>query len=317
MEKQIVNTEFLESKFFHCLSAWGGGSQKVFCSGGRGNIKRISDNVFCFIVHNLLPTSHDGKTYAKDDVLDGHFKFFVNYKTFEYLVCKHSDYGNLISVIPVEFKDFYTKDTLPEISRKRVESMIADKLLGAYFYNSNAVNSNGANLIDPETPEPAGKNFNENIVRYNGVKSSLITNYRGYVWCNYKVETLSKAELEALKILEGWTPPVLPNFPEDTLKSLVRKLSNKKKDENVVSFQYAGYSLVLKRRNIFVHFIQNGKEHSFLYNQETILTTDKGIYLSSMLIKHSLTKFIRLIPTILANYASENVKPTKLSLDTH
>lgn len=317
MEKQIVNTEFLKSKYFHCLSSWSRGTTKVFCSGGRGNMKRISDNVFCFIVHNLLPTSHDGKTYAKEDVLDGHFKFFVNYKTFEYLVYKHSDYGNLISVIPVEFKDFYTKDTLPEISRKRVESMIANKLLGAYFFDYNAVNSKGANLIDPEDPEPAGKNFDENIVLYNGVKCSLITDYRGYVWCEYKPQTLSKAEIAALKILDGWTPPVLPEFPEDTLKSLVRKLSNKKNTKNVVSFQYAGYSLVLKRKELFMSFTQNGKEHFFSYGHRTSLLTDKGVFLTEMSTKHSLTKFIRLIPTILENYASENVKPTELSPATH
>lgn len=293
-----LTNEFLQSKSFSCLSAWNGGNHKVPCTAGRGNIHRISDEVFRFIEYNFLPTSHDGETYAKEDVLDGHFTFYVNFNTFEYLVYKSADYKNLISAAPLEFNGFYDKDNLPEISRKRVESVIASKLLGAYFYDANAVNSNGPNLVEPEAPEPAGNNFNPNIVRHSGVKHSLICDYRGYMWTDYNPETLCEADLAALKQLQGWTPPEVPEFPEDLLKSLKSKLQGSKGMVRGAEFDFAGFSLRL------VHYIDP------IYGNRTELLTKEGTSLSYVITKHSLTKFMRCISTILRNYSSQQIKLT-------
>ena len=298
----IITKEFLESKSFSCLSAWGGGNQKIPCTAGGGNINRISDEVFRFTVYNLLRTSHDGKTYAKEDVLDGHFTFYVNFNTFEYLVYKSSDYGSFTYVIPTEFNGFYDKDSLPEISRKRVESIIAHKLLGAYFRDSNAVNRKGANLVEPGAPKPAGNGFNEDIMRHPGFKQSLICDYRGYMWCDYKVETLCKADLVALNKLQGWTPPEVPEFPEDLLKSLRSNLQGSKGKVRSVDFEFAGFSLRL------VHYINP------VYGRNTILCTPEGgkagNFITQELVEHSLTKFIRCIPTILRNYSSHQLSLT-------
>ena len=293
---QQIDTAFLEGKSFSCLSQWGGGKYEVPCGASSGNIQRISDNVFRFTQYNFLPTSLDGKTPA-DDILDGHFTFYVNYKTFEYLAYKSSDYGSFTYVIDQPFNGFYTKETLPELSRKRIESVIAHKLLGAYFYERNAVNSKGANLIEPQPAEPAGNNFNKDIVRHPGFKQSLICDYRGYVWCEYKVETLCEADLLALKTLEGWTPPELPEFPEDLLKSLISKLTSGEKGiARQIDFEFAGLSLSI------AHYIDP------VYGNRTALGTPKGTSISGMSTKHSLTKFMRLIPEILRNYSSEILK---------
>jgi hypothetical protein len=293
---------FLESKSFSCLSAWGGGKQKVPCTASSGNIHRISDEVLRFTVHNFLPTSHDGETYAKEDVLDGHFTFYVNFNTFEYLAYKSSDYRNFVSVTPVEFNGFYDKDSLPEISRKRVESVIAHKLLGAYFQDPNAVNRKGANLIEPQPAEPAGNGFNEGIMRHPGCKMSLICDYRGYMWTDYKVETLCEADLVALEQLQGWTPPEVPELPDDLLKSLRSKLQGSKGKARSVDFEFAGFSLRL------VHYINP------IHGRNTILCTPEGgnagNFITQEFTEHSLTKFIKCIPTILRNYSSQQLSLT-------
>lgn len=292
---QQINKAFLESKSFSCLTQWNGGKYPVACTAASGNIARISDNVFRFTQHNFLPTSLDGKTPA-DDILDGHFTFYVNIETFEYLVYKSAGYANFTSVTPVEFNGFYTKDTLPELSRKRIESVIAHKLLGAYFSDSNAVNRKGANLIEPQAPEPAGNNFNKDIMRHPGFKQSLICDNRGYIWCDYKPETLCDADLLALETLDGWTPPELPEFSEDLLKSLRSKLTSKKGIARQIDFEFAGLSLSI------AHYIDP------IYGNRTALGTPEGINISGMSTKHSLTKFMRLIPEILRNYSSEILK---------
>lgn len=292
---QNIDKAFLQGKSFECLTQWNGGKYPVTCTAASGNIARISDNVFRFTQHNFLPTSLDGKTPA-DDILNGHFTFYVNAKTFEYLAYKSSDYANFTSVTPMEFNGFYTSETLPELSRKRIESVIAHKLLGAYFHDHNAVNQNGANLIDPQTPEPAGNGFNEGIMRHSGFKQSLICDNRGYIWCDYKPETLCEADLLALKTLDNWTPPELQEFPEDLLKSLRSKLTGKKGVARQVDFEFAGLSLRM------VHYVDP------IYGNSSILGTTDNVKLSQLSTKHSLTKFIRLIPEILRNYSSASLK---------
>lgn len=311
---QQINTEFLKSKSFSCLNAWGGGKQKVECTASFGNIKRISDNVFRFTEYNFMPTSHDGKTYAKEDILEGHFTFYVNANTFEYLAYKSSDYGSFTYVSPVEFNGFYTKETLPEISRKRIESVIAHKLLGAYFQDGNAVNRKGANLFSNGIFEYVVKDLisrryevancvpvNEADFKgkkryFDGPKRSLICDYRGYIWCDYKVETLCEADLLALKTLEGWTQPGLPKFPEDLLKSLKSKLTRKKGEIHQVDFEYAGLSLRIAHRI------------DPIFGNASLLSTSENVQISQLTTNHSLTRFIRLIPEIIRNYSSNNLK---------
>lgn len=131
-----------------------------------GNINRISKDVYKFTVYNFLPgTDPHG--------LDGHYSFAVNVTNFEYVYWKDSGYGGLTWTVDNEDKVFLR---VHKSIREQIEIIIATKLRGAYFYDSNAVNNYGKNLFSDGTPpEPAGSGFNENIVRYrDGQKISLI-----------------------------------------------------------------------------------------------------------------------------------------------
>jgi hypothetical protein len=172
MEK--ITIKFLEEKV------------KAFESNFRssGNIYRISKNVFHFTIHNFLP--------SKKIRFDGHYDFYVNYKTFKYLVSQNSYYGGLTYTTPS--KEHGWKE-MNEHEIVFVEHIIARKLLGSYFYDHDAVNSRGMNLFSDKTlPKYAGNGFNPHILRWNdGCKISLI--------CNPILE-LDKKELEAIKLLD-------------------------------------------------------------------------------------------------------------------
>ncbi len=108
---EILKKKFLESK-----------SNKNHTSHD-SNIHKISKNVYRFIQYNFLPGENP---YG----LDGHYCFAVNVTNFKYLVWKDSDYGGLTYVRDIENKVFLE---IHESIKEEVESVIADKLLGAYF----------------------------------------------------------------------------------------------------------------------------------------------------------------------------------------
>lgn len=160
-----INSDYLKNK----LSAYG-------FKYHSGNIHRLSENVFKFTIHNILPKGENGQ-------LDGHYTFYVNYKTFEYLVYKSSGYGSLTYTTKSDNESWV--NDLNEIEFKYLESLIASKLLGAYFYDSEAPNSKGDNLF-PDTNN----------------KCSLICDHRGYVWVDLIPEKRSEKDLNALSILD-------------------------------------------------------------------------------------------------------------------
>lgn len=250
---------------------------------GHGNIDRISDSVFEFTVYNFLQED-------ETDVLDGHFTFFVNYKTFDYLVYQSSDYGSFTYTIPVEFGGFFTKESLSETSRKRVESTIASKLLGAYFHDGNAVNSKGKNLFsDGTTPEEAGINIHgKKYYRYNdGSKISLICDYRAYNWVDH-VQVYSDIELKALNILCGYKQPNI-QFDEVTVKSIANKLSCKKEQTKITNIDIDGVDYTI------IH-------EKSLYGSNMGVMRGNILIASDSMIK-SVTKFIKNIPIMLNNYS--------------
>ena len=79
---QKVDYAFLKSKLFSGFNTWA--QREIDFDAQSTNMSRLSDSVFSFIEYNYLPS-------CETDILDGHYTFFVNKDTFEYLVYKSSD----------------------------------------------------------------------------------------------------------------------------------------------------------------------------------------------------------------------------------
>lgn len=168
------------------------------------NIAQISDNVFSFTEYNLLP-------YCENDILDGHYTFYVNVKTLDYLIYKSSDYGSLTYTLPSKDTRFKDRNSLPKETIIKVESMIANKLLGAYYSEYKT---------------------NDNVKRPfldNGTCQSIICDYRGYLWCEYKPNERSDHDLTALKLIDK-------DFSEEHLTSV--KYIGKKYLPNSIIVQF-------------------------------------------------------------------------------
>jgi hypothetical protein len=157
------------------------------CRAGYGNINIIADNVITFTEYNFL---NGGDTNCK---FDGHYKFYVNTDNFNYVIVKFADYGSFTYIRDIdEKKQIYF---LPHQSIKAdIESLIADKLLGAYFYDSEHINGKGKNLYYPDTKDILGN--------YEGSKKSLL--------CDYKNEKNELGFINDLKkeIIDLLTNPV-------------------------------------------------------------------------------------------------------------
>lgn len=141
----MINRNFLEKKY----KKSGIKTNHHYC-----NIYVVTDDVVKFRIYNL--------SYAG---LSGHFTFYVNVKDFKYCFYRHGDFGGLTYYVPSEDTSFMiiaNKDML-----RIIEGHIALVLLGAYYYDRNAVNSNGKSLFsNGRKPELAGGTFNKNIMRY-------------------------------------------------------------------------------------------------------------------------------------------------------
>lgn len=282
-QKTPIDIAFLEGKKFECFNRWAGEVTTVRASGS--NINRISNDVFTFTEYNKLPSD-------ETDILDGHYTFFVNYKTFDYLAYKSSDYGSLTYVIPCEFGGYFlTKDNLPEISRKKVEAIIAHKLLGAYFSDHDAVNMQGRNLFSDGTPDVTEYVTRGKYDCRDGVKYSLICDYRGYIWSGVKPHKLSEVELAALKILIGFEQPNIPEFDAQFVKDFVKKFPTKKGSIKTLPITVAGVEYQVVR------------EVAEIYGKRTTLITKDNKFIATEHLDHSLTKFVKAIPTILKNIA--------------
>lgn len=167
----MLTEDFLRSKLkYRIVPGYG----ECLYKSGRGNISVMSDNVFSFLHYNLLP--------GDDGQLDGHYKIYVNINTFDYLLYQDSYYGSLHYTRESRNSNWVTD--LIEREKSMIESIIADKLLGAYYYDHNAVNMNGRSLIS------------------DGSKISLITDYRGYIWCDLEPNERTEKDLEAIKLLD-------------------------------------------------------------------------------------------------------------------
>jgi hypothetical protein len=271
MKQEKINTAFLRSKFFSGFNVWA--QSEVTWTSQSGNIHRLSEDVFTFTHYNLLPS-------CEGDILDGHYTIFVNKNNFEYLLYKSSDYGSLTYVIPCEFGGaFLTEKTLPEPSKQRIESIIAHKLLSAYFYDGKHVNQQGANLFPSTTEDDYDR------------KGCLICDYRGYIWSGMKPEQYGKEQLAALKILINFEPANIPEFEPEFVKQFTSKFKRKKGVEQLHSLNINGVEYTV------AHMINE------IYGKQTaLLDADKKMIAHEHL-DGSLTKFVKQVPTILKNFA--------------
>lgn len=280
-EQKKIDVAFLENKLVNGFSVWA--KREIEIRSQHTNIHRLSDSVFAFIEYNFLPS-------CKQDILDGHYTFFVNKDTFEYLVYKSSDYGSFTYVIPVDFDGFLTAELLPKPSRERVESIIADKLLTSYFYDSDHINHKGALLF----PNPED---NENIYAHR----SLIVDNRGYIWTKLKPEIYSEIEVKALNKLCGFIQPDIKDFDKDFIKSFLK------------GFKPANEHGLLKYNNIEL----NGKQYTLFYYKElndyyhySLVESTNNVETSKIMLENKIcelfdnvkpSEFISIIPTILRN----------------
>lgn len=167
----MLTKEFLESKYrYHFIPSYGDCVYKA----SDGNISVQSDKVLSFIEYNLLP--------GQDGQLDGHYKFYVNIETFEYMLYQYAYYGSLTYTTPARDNNWVTNLIPREI--ERVESIIAYKLMHAYHRGESFNLSDRKSLIE------------------GGYCNSLITDYRGYIWCDLKPNERSEKDLEAIKKLD-------------------------------------------------------------------------------------------------------------------
>jgi hypothetical protein len=284
-----VNVEFLSNKLICGYNRWA--DREIDITSQSTNIHRLSDSVFTFTEYNYLPIN-------EQDVLDGHFTLFVNKDTFEYLIYKSSDYGSLTYVIPVDFNGFYIAENLPEVSKERVESVIAHKLLTSYFYDYDAQFHKGKLLFEEaETAEH---------YHYIYSKRSLICDERGYIWSGLKPEIYSDVELQALNILCGFVPPAISDFDKDTIKSIV----NSFKVDKTRHMEWNGIKIEIKYNELKI----NDNDYTVFFYKKPY-----GSYIECSLVEGShdnlkkvvcsnsdtlpVSKFIEIIPTVLRNMA--------------
>lgn len=236
-----ITKEFLESKSYSHNVGWGAGIIEI--SSSSGNLNRVSENVFSFIEYNFLPC--DGSK------LDGHYRFYVNYKTFNYVVFKDSEFGSLTYTLPTKEKGIIS---LNEIDKKIVEAIIASKLLNAYFYDFDAINSKGINLI-PTTKIVEHKDYYD-----NQRKQCLITDYRNYIWSDFKPNektnhdyiAIEKLEIDIrVKILDISFSNLVKNKEQNTYKFTISFLCNgiKKEIDLYRKSSYCGLTLYIVSNN--------------------------------------------------------------------
>ena len=260
-----VTEQFLKGKIFAGYSPWA--KSDITFTAQSTNISRLSDSVFSFTEHNYLPSD-------ETDILDGHYSIFVNYKTFQYLVYKSSDYGSFTYALPCEFNGFLDANSLPETSKKKIESVIASKLLGAYFHN-------GKNLIGDITHD-----------QYHG-KSSLICDYRGEIWSDMIVQEYGPEELKALNILCGFVQPNIKDFDDSFVKDFVKKFKRKKGTQQAESIMVGGTEYMV------VHQV------NVVYGNNSALLTKDEDKISVVILDHKLKDFIKSIPTVLRNFSKD------------
>lgn len=198
MSKQVT-FEFLEAKArVEIYNAWAKEFSKPRAADG--NINYVTDNVLKFTQYNFLKC-------AKDDIFDGHYTIYINYKTFQYVVYQSSYYGSLTYTTESNDQKIYNANNLPEISKTRIEAIIAHKLLCTYI-SDNDVEGGRINLIE-------GSRYGQ----------SLLCDYRGYVWCDFKIKQRTPMELEILAEID--TEFSLPVVKDVRVTKLGRKQSNK------------------------------------------------------------------------------------------
>lgn len=176
-----VDVSFLKSKSYSHNVGWNAGVINVTAS--RTNVHLIKGNIISFTEYNFLPT--DGST------LNGHYDFYVNYKTFDYVIFKNSEYGSFTYTLPTKQKGTIK---LNEIDKKIIEAKIAYKLLGTYIYDSKYVQNKGTNLISDGRPETKTE-YSSGLVLYTKPDG-----YKLCSLCTYNFKP-TENEIQALNIL--------------------------------------------------------------------------------------------------------------------
>ena len=264
-----ITREFLESKILYNVE-----TASPYKSGS-GNIERLSDKLFSFNEYNFLPN--------EDLPLDGHYMFYVNVETFDFLIYRSSYYGGLTYTRPVTFEGFLNKESFNEEGFNILQSIIADKLLGSYFYDYNKTNQKGEFLF-PSTEEYC-----------NRYKQSLICDHRGYIWTETRPQTLSDIDWSALKILCNIDRYQVNDFNEEEFKIIWDKFKNTHKGK-----QKEALINVNNKRYLLIH--KKGEVHGEITKLFENIKDNDFHEISSESLNHQVKDFIKIIPSIVRNY---------------
>lgn len=262
---ETLTKEVLKAKSFEYVSGWNG-DRKSIATGGRGNIQILTDSIVSFQEHNMLP--------ANGSQLDGHYTIYVNYKTFDYVLHRHGYYGSL-TYYHNRNDEFLS--SMSDTTKSIVESIISHRLLGAYYYSSKDINHRGENLIQGSRP-----------------KTSLLCDYRGYLWSGLKPETKSERDIEACNLIDE-------NFTRPGVVVMDVDFSNR----TVVRNNRCAYELNYVHTTFFVPFTANNIKYTlvkcsgkFHLEDDIYVVTESGEKFGSVT-HRCLKDYINILPNLI------------------
>jgi len=174
MESKLT-VEFLKKKYqdVSYYSSWAQRSVQPSCQ--HGNITVLNDDILKFTEYNYLPCN-------EEDILDGHYTFFVDVNTFRWIIYQSSYYGSFTYTTPSKDESMMYETEIPAVSKERIEAIIALKLLSAYH-------------LDHDYPNMKGKG----LIKGSNSKGSILCDCRTNDW----LEEPNEKSMIALKILNN------------------------------------------------------------------------------------------------------------------
>lgn len=168
------------------------------------------------------------------------------------MVYKSANYGSLTYVLPSNDTSFLT---LNEVDKRIVEANLASKLLGAHFHK-----------------DEQGKK--KNLIEGSNNKTSLICDYRGFIWCDLKLDVKDSVDREACKKIDKHFIPL-----EVQSIQIVLEFNNRSQQRFVIK-PYKDLDVLdnIIIYNIPFHYVVNNVQHNFILIYQSTKGKVKGKY---------------------------------------